>query len=103
MPLAVPAERALEAGFDIIELHGAHGYLAHEFLSPVSNHRTDEFGGSFENRTRFIHLVVERLRAVWPATLPLFVRLSCSDWTEGGWDIDQTVRLSIELLAQVAS
>ena len=91
------AVRALKAGFEIIELHGAHGYLIHEFLSPISNHRTDEFGGCFENRTRFLHQVVARVREVWPKGLPLFVRLSASDWTEGGWDIDQTVRLAQEL------
>ena len=93
------AERALRAGFEIIELHGAHGYLTHEFLSPISNQRTDDYGGSFENRTRFIHRVVARLREVWPQGLPLFVRLSASDWVEGGWDVEQTVRLSKELHA----
>jgi len=93
------ARRSLEAGFEIIELHAAHGYLIHQFLSPISNHRTDEFGGSFENRTRLIHLVVARLREVWPLHLPLFVRLSSTDWVEGGWDLEQTVRLSQELHA----
>jgi 2,4-dienoyl-CoA reductase-like NADH-dependent reductase (Old Yellow Enzyme family) len=96
---AEATRRALQAGFEIIEIHGAHGYLIHEFLSPISNLRTDEFGGSFENRTRFVKRLVDRVREVWPATLPLFVRLSASDWTEGGWDIDQTVQLSKELHA----
>jgi len=94
------ARRALEAGFEIIELHGAHGYLIHEFLSPISNQRTDEFGGSFENRTRLVHMVVSRLRETWPKGLPLFVRLSSTDWTDGGWDIEQTVRLSKKLHAK---
>ena len=91
--------RALKAGFEIIELHGAHGYLIHEFLSPISNLRTDEYGGNFENRTRFVRRLVDRVRGAWPSNLPLFVRLSASDWTEGGWDIDQTVQLSKELHA----
>lgn len=91
------AARALKAGFETIELHAAHGYLIHQFLSPISNQRTDEYGGSFENRTRLIHKVVTRLRAGWPSDLPLFVRLSCTDWVEGGWDLPQTVRLSQEL------
>lgn len=88
------AERALSAGFQIVELHGAHGYLLHEFLSPLSNTRTDDYGGSFENRIRFVLRVVDAVRAVWPAHLPLFVRLSGTDWTEGGWDIEQSVQLS---------
>ena len=88
------AERALAAGFQIIELHGAHGYLLHEFLSPLSNTRTDEYGGSFENRSRFVLQVVDAVRDVWPSGLPLLVRLSATDWTEGGWDIEQSVLLS---------
>ncbi len=93
------ARRALEAGFEVIELHAAHGYLVHQFLSPYSNHREDEFGGSYENRTRFIKKVAARLREVWPSDRPLFVRLSATDWIEGAWDLDQTVRLAQELHA----
>ena len=88
------AERALAAGFEVVELHGAHGYLLHEFLSPISNTRTDEYGGSFENRCRFVLQVVDAVRDVWPVHLPLFVRLSATDYTHGGWDLDQTVELS---------
>lgn len=88
------AERALAAGFQLVELHGAHGYLLHEFLSPISNTRTDEYGGSFENRARFVLQVVDAVREVWPADLPLFMRLSATDWTEGGWEIEQSVALS---------
>lgn len=91
------AIRAKEAGFEVIELHGAHGYLIHEFLSPISNHRTDEYGGPFEARTKFIHEVVAAVREVWPQNFPLFVRLSSTDWVEGGWDLPQTVRLAKEL------
>src|SRR5262249_39239806 len=87
------AERAQAAGFDVIEVHAAHGYLIHEFLSPSSNTRTDEYGGSFDNRIRFCLEVVEAVRAVWPERSPLFVRLSATDWVEGGWDIEQTVEL----------
>ena len=88
------ARRALTAGFRVIELHAAHGYLLHEFLSPLSNHRTDEYGGSFENRTRILRDVVAAVRVVWPERLPLFVRLSVSDWTEGGWDVEQSIEAS---------
>jgi 2,4-dienoyl-CoA reductase-like NADH-dependent reductase (Old Yellow Enzyme family) len=91
---AQAAIRALRAGFEIIELHGAHGYLIHEFLSPLSNHRTDEYGGNVENRARFAVRVVTRLREVWPGHLPLLVRLSATDWAEGGWDLERTVRLA---------
>ena len=91
---AEAAERALAAGFDVVEIHGAHGYLINEFLSPLSNHRTDEYGGSFENRTRLFREVVEAIRRVWPERLPLFARLSCSDWYEGGWTIEDSVELS---------
>lgn len=90
-------QRALSAGFDIIELHAAHGYLIHEFLSPYSNRRQDQYGGSFENRTRFIRTVVARVREVWPQGNPLFVRLSATDWVEDGWNIEQTVQLAKEL------
>ncbi len=88
---------ALDAGFEVIELHFAHGYLLHEFLSPLSNRREDEYGGSLENRMRLAVRIARAVRAVWPDELPLFARLSCTDWTEGGWDIDQSVALSAEL------
>jgi 2,4-dienoyl-CoA reductase-like NADH-dependent reductase (Old Yellow Enzyme family) len=88
------AERARAAGFQVVELHGAHGYLLHEFLSPISNRRTDEYGGSFENRCRFVLQIVDAVRDVWPADLPLFLRLSATDYTDGGWDLEQTVELS---------
>jgi 2,4-dienoyl-CoA reductase-like NADH-dependent reductase (Old Yellow Enzyme family) len=88
------AERAVEADFRIIELHGAHGYLIHSFLSPLSNARTDAYGGSFENRCRFLREVVAAVRAVMPATMPLFVRISASDWARPGWDIDDSVALA---------
>jgi 2,4-dienoyl-CoA reductase-like NADH-dependent reductase (Old Yellow Enzyme family) len=87
-------ERALEAGFDLVELHAAHGYLLHEFLSPLSNRRSDQYGGSFENRIRLLVEVVDAMRAVWPVELPLLVRISATDWAEGGWDIDQSVGLA---------
>ncbi|HEY9196199.1 MAG TPA: NADPH dehydrogenase NamA [Mucilaginibacter sp.] len=88
------AARALAAGFDVIELHGAHGYLIHEFLSPVSNTRTDEYGGSFENRTRFLVEVIDSVKEVWPAENPLFVRLSTTEWTEGAWTAEDSVTLA---------
>ncbi|MBH8558552.1 NADH:flavin oxidoreductase/NADH oxidase [Hymenobacter negativus] len=91
------AGRALEAGFKVIELHGAHGYLLHQFLSPLSNQRTDEYGGTFENRIRLLLEVVAATREVWPENLPLIVRLSATDWTEGGWNADDTVQLSAML------
>ncbi len=91
------AQRSLAAGFEIIELHAAHGYLMHQFLSPLSNQRTDEFGGSYENRTRLVKQVATRLRQVWPESLPLIVRISATDWVEGGWTPDQSIRLSQEL------
>lgn len=87
------AQRALAAGFQIIEVHAAHGYLLHQFLSPLSNQRTDDYGGSFENRTRLAREVVAAVRAVWPEHLPLLVRLSATDWVEGGWNCDETVEL----------
>ncbi|GAB3933175.1 NADPH dehydrogenase NamA [Mucilaginibacter myungsuensis] len=93
------AARALQAGFKLIELHGAHGYLFHQFLSPLSNQRTDEYGGSFENRARFLLETIDEVKQVWPNDLPLFVRLSATDWTEGGWDITETVALA-KLLKQ---
>ena len=91
------AERVFAAGFEVLELHAAHGYLLHEFLSPLSNFRQDEFGGSFENRIRIVVQVAEAVREVWPGRLPLFVRVSATDWKEGGWDLDQTVELSKRL------
>jgi 2,4-dienoyl-CoA reductase-like NADH-dependent reductase (Old Yellow Enzyme family) len=95
------ARRALAAGFQIVELHGAHGYLIGEFLSPHSNHRTDGYGGSFENRIRFALEVVDAVREVWPEELPLFFRISATDWLEdGGWTPDETVRFAKELLVR---
>ena len=83
----------------LIEVHAAHGYLIHEFLSPLSNTRTDEYGGSFENRIRLCLEVVKAVREVWPEDLPVFVRISASDWTEGGWDLDQSIELARRLSA----
>ncbi|AFZ71509.1 NADH:flavin oxidoreductase/NADH oxidase [Natronobacterium gregoryi] len=93
------AERSLEAGFEIAEVHAAHGYLLHEFLSPVTNHREDDYGGSFENRTRLFREVTAAVRDVWPDGKPVFVRLSGTDWLEDrpSWDIDQSVRLADDL------
>ncbi len=88
------ASRAVKAGFDVLEIHAAHGYLLHEFYSPLSNHRTDEYGGSFENRTRFLREVTSAVRHVMPDSMPLFVRISASDWTEGGWTIEESVELA---------
>ena len=88
------AARALAAGFKVIELHGAHGYLINEFLSPLSNQRTDEYGGSFENRIRFLLEVIESVKEAWPEENPLFIRISSSDWTEGGWTADDSVALA---------
>src|SRR6188768_3611738 len=94
---AEAARRVLDAGGKIVELHSAHGYLLHEFLSPLSNHRDDEYGGSFENRTRFVREVVDAVRAVWPERLPLWVRISATDWIEGGWTIEDSVALAVQL------
>ena len=88
------AGRALIAGFKVVEIHGAHGYLLHEFLSPLSNQRTDEYGGSFENRTRLLRQVIDAVKSVWPAENPLFVRISSTDWTEGGWTVEDSVKLA---------
>jgi 2,4-dienoyl-CoA reductase-like NADH-dependent reductase (Old Yellow Enzyme family) len=88
------AARALAAGFKVIEIHAAHGYLLNEFLSPISNHRTDEYGGSFENRTRLLLDIVDAVRSVLTETLPLFVRISAFEWVEGGWSIDDSVQLA---------
>jgi 2,4-dienoyl-CoA reductase-like NADH-dependent reductase (Old Yellow Enzyme family) len=90
-------ELALDAGFRVIELHMAHGYLLHEFLSPLSNVRTDEYGGRFENRIRFPLRVAERVRQSWPDQLPLFVRISASDWADGGWDLPQSIEFAKRL------
>ncbi len=88
------ARRALRAGFQVIELHGAHGYLLHQFLSPLANDRRDEYGGSFENRVRLMLEVTDAVRSVWPESLPLLVRLSGTDWVEGGWDVEQSSELA---------
>jgi 2,4-dienoyl-CoA reductase-like NADH-dependent reductase (Old Yellow Enzyme family) len=94
LAFAQAARRALAASFDIVELHAAHGYLLHEFFSPLSNLRTDEYGGSFENRTRMAVETVDAVRREWPPHLPLFVRISATDWTEGGWNSDESVALA---------
>lgn len=91
---AAAAGRALAAGFDVVEVHAAHGYLIHEFLSPVSNTRSDGYGGSFDNRVRLCLEIVDAVRGVWPDAKPLFVRISATDWTSGGWDLDQSVALA---------
>ncbi|MBB6016635.1 NADH:flavin oxidoreductase/NADH oxidase [Deinococcus radiopugnans] len=88
------AQRAEIAGFDVVEIHAAHGYLLHQFMSPLSNSRTDDYGGSFENRTRFLMDVVRAVRGGWPMHKPLFVRVSATDWAGSGWDLEQTVRLA---------
>jgi 2,4-dienoyl-CoA reductase-like NADH-dependent reductase (Old Yellow Enzyme family) len=96
---AQAARRALAAGFDVVELHGAHGYLLHQFLSPLSNHRRDGYGGDLSGRMRFTLETIEAVRGEWPEHLPLFVRLSCTDWAEGGWDLDDSVVLAREMKA----
>lgn len=88
------AERAHRAGFQVAEIHAAHGYLLHQFLSPLSNLRTDGYGGDFENRIRLLLEVIEGVKTVWPAELPLLVRISATDWADGGWDADSSVRLA---------
>ena len=88
---AQAARNADQAGFDVIELHSAHGYLMHQFLSPLSNDRTDEYGGSIENRMRFPLAVVKAVREAWPQDKPLFVRISTTDWADGGWDVDDSI------------
>ncbi|MFA9187086.1 NADH:flavin oxidoreductase/NADH oxidase [Flavobacterium sp. FBOR7N2.3] len=87
-------KRAVQAGYEVLEIHAAHGYLNHQFLSPLSNSRTDEYGGSFENRIRFTIEVLEAVQTEWPANLPLFVRISATDWAEGGWNIEESIALS---------
>ena len=94
------ARRCAAAGFDVLDIHGAHGYLLHSFYSPLGNDRTDAYGGSRQNRMRLILEVTEAVRAEWPADKPLFVRLSCIDGEEGGWSIEDTVALSTELVAR---
>jgi len=94
------ARRSVAAGYQWLELHAAHGYLGHEFLSPLSNQRTDRYGGSPENRMRFLIETTRAVRAVWPAELPLTVRISCTDWMDGGWTIDESVELARRLLAE---
>ena len=88
------AKRAVDAGFDLVEIHAAHGYLIHQFLSPLSNARSDEYGGSFENRTRFLVQIVGAIRAAIPESMPLFVRISATDWVDGGWDLPQSIELA---------
>lgn len=97
---ATATKRSLAAGCEWLEIHSAHGYLINEFLSPLSNHRTDNYGGSFENRIRFLLETTRAVRAAWPERLPLTVRLSCTDWAPGGWDLDQSVELSRRLKAE---
>lgn len=88
------AKRALQAGFQVVEIHAAHGYLLHQFLSPLTNDRTDEYGGSFENRIRLTLEILEAVQSEWPENLPLFVRISATDWADGGWNIEESVQLS---------
>ena len=94
---ASAARRSLAAGFRLLEVHAAHGYLLHQFLSPLSNLREDDYGGSFENRARLLHEVLAAVRREWPQDLPLWVRVSATDWADGGWDIEQSVALSRQL------
>jgi 2,4-dienoyl-CoA reductase-like NADH-dependent reductase (Old Yellow Enzyme family) len=94
---AAAARRACEAGFRVIEIHAAHGYVIHEFLSPLSNQRRDAYGGSFENRTRVLREIVSTVRGSWPEGAPLFVRISATDWIEGAWDVQQSVELARQL------
>jgi len=91
---ALAAQRALMAGFDFVEIHAAHGYLIHQFLSPLANQRTDEYGGGFANRSRLALEIVDAVRTEWPAHLPLFVRISATDWVEGGWSVEESVELA---------
>src|SRR4029079_8398269 len=94
------AKRAARLGIDAIEIHAAHGYLLHQFLSPLSNFRTDDYGGSLENRMRFPLEVFDAVRAAFPADKPVTMRLSATDWVEGGWDIEQTIAFAKELDAR---
>ena len=95
---AAAARRAREAGFRVVEIHAAHGYLLHEFLSPLTNQREDRYGGSFENRTRVVREVASAIREVWPAELPLFIRISATDWIEGSWSIEDSITLTRMLM-----
>ena len=95
---AAAATRSLQAGFKVIEIHAAHGYLVHQFLSPLSNTREDEYGGSFENRIRLLLQIIDEVKIVWPENLPLFVRISATDWVENGWDKIQSIKLAAILL-----
>lgn len=94
---AAATRRAEKAAYDVVEIHAAHGYLFHQFYSPLANNRTDQYGGSFENRIRFLLEVTKAVRKEWPDEKPLFVRISATDWTEGGWSIEDSVKLSVEL------
>ncbi len=94
------SKRAIEVGFKVIELHAAHGYLLHQFLSPLTNRRSDQYGGSFENRIRLLLEVTAAVQEIWPKDLPLFVRISATDWTEGGWNAEESVKLSAILKDQ---
>jgi 2,4-dienoyl-CoA reductase-like NADH-dependent reductase (Old Yellow Enzyme family) len=94
---AAAARRACQAGFRVVEIHAAHGYLIHEFLSPLSNKREDDYGGSFENRTRLCREIVAAVRSTWPKELPLFMRISATDWIDGGWSIDESIKLAAQL------
>lgn len=96
---ASAAKRALEAGYKWLELHAAHGYLCHSFYSPISNRRSDKYGGNLDNRCRFTAETLERIRAVWPDSLPLAVRISCSDWVDGGWTMEESIELARKLKA----
>ena len=91
------AARALQSGYQVLEIHVAHGYLIHQFFSPLSNHRTDQYGGSFENRIRLLLEILEAVKKEWPNNLPLFVRISATDWADGGWNSDEAVQLSSKL------
>jgi 2,4-dienoyl-CoA reductase-like NADH-dependent reductase (Old Yellow Enzyme family) len=91
---ATSTRLAIDAGFEVIELHMAHGYLLHEFLSPLSNHRTDAYGGSFANRIRLPLRIASTVREIWPKNLPLFIRISATDWADGGWDLPQSIELA---------
>lgn len=97
---ASAAKRTRKAGFKVLEIHAAHGYLIHQFYSPLSNFRKDAYGGSFENRIRFLSEIVEAVKTEWPDDLPLFVRISATDWTEDGWNIDDSVKLASKLKEQ---
>ena len=90
----IAAQRAFMAGYKVVEVHAAHGYLIHQFLSPVSNQRTDRYGGSFENRIRFLLEIIEAIKSVWPEELPLIVRISATDYLEGGWNLEEAIQLA---------